>query len=473
MVRYWPTGRRARDISADVERVLADGELRPGDRLPAVRALAARLAVSPATVAAAYRELGRRGVVQAQGRRGTRITARPPVSRPLHRSPTLATTAAGPGSQPDLPVERPRPGPVRHARGSELPGRRDLSVGNPDSRLLPDPSAALAAAGERVGLYGQPPIDEDFAAWATGDLATDAIPTEAVTVVSGALDGIERVLAAWSRPGDAIAVEDPGYPPLFDLLAVLGLHPTPVGVDASGMAPEQLADALAGGATAVIITTRAQNPTGAALEPQRAGELRRVLDDHPEVGLIEDDHAGPIAGVPALTLAGVPARWAVVRSVAKSLGPDFRLAALAGDRLTVARVEGRQQLGPGWVSRYLQRAAALLAGDHEVRGALRQAAHTYNQRRETLQRALAARGVEAHGRSGLNVWVPVPDEAAVVGQIAAAGWTVAPGARFRLASEPGVRITTAALEVENAEDVATVVADALDATRARAAARLG
>jgi DNA-binding transcriptional MocR family regulator len=470
-VRYWPRGRRARYISADVERALAAGELQPGDRLPAVRSLAARLAVSPATVATAYRELGRRGVVQAQGRRGTRITARPPVSRPLHRAPDLAT-AAEPRSQPDLGIERHGGSPIRRARRSESAAGRDLSVGNPDPHLLPDPSAALAAAGRRVGLYGQPPIDEAFAAWAMGDLAADAIPTEAVTVVSGALDGLERVLAAWSRPGDAIAVEDPGYPPLFDLLAVLGLHATPVGVDARGMTPEDLADALAGRATAVIMTTRAQNPTGAALDPQRADELRRVLDDHPDVGLIEDDHAGPIAGVPALTLSGARGRWAVVRSVAKSLGPDFRLAALAGDRLTVARVEGRQQLGLGWVSRYLQRAAALLAGDREVHAALRQAARTYNQRREALQRALAERGVEAHGLSGLNVWVPVPDEAGVVGQIAA-GWTVAPGARFRLASEPGVRITTAALRIEDAEDVATVLAGAIDATRARAAARLG
>jgi DNA-binding transcriptional MocR family regulator len=180
-----------------------------------------------------------------------------------------------------------------------------------------------------------------------------------------------------------------------------------------------------------------------------------------------------VAGTPARTLTGERARWAVVRSVAKSLGPDFRLAALAGDRLTVARVEGRQQLGPGWVSRYLQRAAAHLASDHEVQVALRQAAHSYNQRREALQRVLADRGIETHGRPGLNVWVPVPDEAAVVGHVAAAGWTIAPGARFRLGSDPGVRITTAALTVDDAEEVGNALADAIDAARARGAARLG
>jgi DNA-binding transcriptional MocR family regulator len=46
----------------------------------------------------------------------------------------------------------------------------------------------------------------------------------------------------------------------------------------------------------VILTPRAQNPTGAALDERRARDLRKVLDDFPAVLLIEDDHAGPVAG---------------------------------------------------------------------------------------------------------------------------------------------------------------------------------
>ncbi|NUS14075.1 MAG: GntR family transcriptional regulator, partial [Streptomyces sp.] len=73
----------------------------------------------------------------------------------------------------------------------------------------------------------------------------------------------------------------------------------------------------------------------------------------------------------------------------------------------------------------------------------------------------AQRGIAAHGRSGLNVWVPVRDESAVVNGLRSRGWWVAAGARFRVASGPGVRITTADLEVADAPRLASDFAAAL------------
>src|SRR5262249_59615516 len=120
--------------------------------------------------------------------------------------------------------------------------------------------------------------------------------------------------------------------------------------------------------------------------------------------------------------------------------------------------EGGQRLGPGWVSHVLQQLGALVLSDRATAGLLRHAERTYAERREALASALAARGLEATGDSGIGVWVPLADEAAAVRELIVQGWAVSPGERFRFASPPGIRVTTAALEREDAERLAEALA---------------
>jgi DNA-binding transcriptional MocR family regulator len=409
-------------IARRVERDIRDGRRPPGSRLPTVRGLAAELGVSPATVSAAYRVLGARGLVTGRGRRGTQVAAAPPLA-----------------------VRRELAVP---------PGVRDLAGGNPDPALLP----AFPPLAARSTLYGEPTKLAELVELGGSLLEADGVAADALAVVAGALDGLERVLAAHLRPGDSVAVEDPGFARIYDLVSALGLSPVPVGVDDLGPRPEELEEALARGVEALIVTPRAQNPTGAALDESRARELRAVLDRRPDVLVIEDDHAAEVSGATAETLTAGRGRWAVARSLSKGLGPDLRVALLAGDETTVSRVEGRQLLGTGWVSHVLQRLGAALLAHRQP---LERAARIYGERRGALLDALAARGIEAHGRSGLNVWVPVPDEAAVVRGLLDAGWAVAAGERFRIASAPAVRITIATLRPEEAEVLAANVEAAL------------
>jgi hypothetical protein len=72
--------------------------------------------------------------------------------------------------------------------------------------------------------------------------------------------------------------------------------------------------------------------------------------------------------------------------------------------------------------------------------------------------ALATRGVPAHGRSGLNVWIPVREEAPVVGALLDAGWLVAAGEHFRIHTPPGIRVTISTLRDGEVERLADVVA---------------
>ncbi len=85
---------------------------------------------------------------------------------------------------------------------------------------------------------------------------------------------------------------------LLDLVPALGLRTVPVALDDEGPLPGDVRRALEGGARALIVTDRAQNPTGAALSAARAEALRAVLADHPETLLIEDDHGHHIVDLP-------------------------------------------------------------------------------------------------------------------------------------------------------------------------------
>jgi DNA-binding transcriptional MocR family regulator len=436
-VRYQIEGRGAAAISASVEAGVRLGALAPGDPLPPVRALAEELSVAAATVAAAYRDLRQRGVIETAGRNGTRIRRRPPVS-------------------------------TRNARPVEVPaGTVDLASGEPDPRLLPPLGDLLRRLADEIGApvsYRRAGLAPDLVAQAQSRLAADGVPVGEVMVTSGALDAIERLLTASLRPGDRVGVEDPGWANLIDLTAALALEAVPVPVDDEGPTVDGLRRAVDGGIRAVVVTSRAQNPTGAAVTPARAGALRAVVAAAPDLLLIEDDHAAELATVPLAPLAGAGPSWAFVRSLSKPFGPDLRVAVLAGDEATVARVQGRMRLGAGWVSTILQRLVVQAWADPAVASTVDRARHTYARRREAFLAALADRGVAAHGRTGINVWIPVEHESVVVTTLLARGWAVSPGSLHRQAASPGVRVTVGGLELSDVDNLADAIATALAAT---------
>jgi DNA-binding transcriptional MocR family regulator len=426
-------GATAATISATVEAAIAEGRLAPAAQLPPVRDLAADLGVSAATVAAAYRTLKQRGLVTANGRRGTSVATQPPLR-------------------------------VRSARALPLDAR-DLASGNPDPSLLPALGPALARIDPTHKLYGGPNKLAQLVALARVDFDADHIGGE-IAIVGGALDGIERVLQTHLRPGDRVAVEDPSWPRINDLLYALGFTPEPVAIDQHGLVPDALERALHGGARALIATPRGQNPTGATLSRDRARRLRDVLSLHANVLVIEDDYVSSVAGAPYFPLRTASVSWAVVRSLSKILAPDLRVALVAGDSLTISRVEGRQLLGPGWVSHLLQQTAAGLWASAATKKLLARAERTYAERRAALIDALAEYGIAASGSSGLGVWVPLTEEAAVVQLLLERGWAVSPGERYRFQAPPGIRITTTTLKPNEARQLAAALHESLHSTAA-------
>ncbi|MDX3230721.1 aminotransferase class I/II-fold pyridoxal phosphate-dependent enzyme [Streptomyces sp. ME19-01-6] len=421
-IQYGITGDTAKGIAASIEQGVVEGALPPGTVLPPVRRLAERLGVSPGTVATTYKELRRRGIVVTQGRGGTVVAEVPAVAS-----------------------RRPPPVPE---------GLRDLAGGHPDPAFLPTLPAPVRLSPGARSHRSRPrlaALEELTRAW----YERDGVPSGQVTFAHGALDCVARLLSVELRPGDAVAMEDPGYHHLLDLVPALGLRSVPVAVDDEGMRPEALRAALRAGVRAVVCSPRSQNPYAGCFSAERRDALLEVLGAASEVLVVENDHASEVAGAPLHTLtSGGLARWAQVRTVSKHLGTDLRWAALACDRTTLARHDGRMLLTSGWVSHVLQETVARLMTDPATEDLVVEARSAYARRRAALVAELSGRAIAVHGASGLNVWVPVRDEAAVVNGLRTRGWWVAAGARFRQASGAGVRITTAGLEAAEAARVA-------------------
>ncbi len=420
----------ASQLVQDVEDRVASGELKAGERLPAVRVLAEELGIAPNTVSAAYRRLRERGVVFGRGRQGTTVAVR-----------TTLTLA-----------------PQRPLRTDLV----DAASGNPDLDLLPVVSTEnLLAASTPTSRYGDAMVVPELLEAGLTWLEQDGLICHRLAVTSGAMDAVERILSARFSIGDRVGVEDPGHGPVHQIVAALGLVAVPIQIDERGVVPADLERALWSGIGAVVLTPRAQNPTGAAFDARRASELVRTLGEFPRVMVIEDDHAGPVAGTDAHYMDHQRQHWAVIRSVAKTLGPDYRLAFVAGDDETLDRVEGRMQLGVGWVSHFLQRIVAGLLSDPNADQMIKLAVASYALRRKRLVEGLATHGIPASAPSGFQVWIPVSDEESVVAAAQDSGFAIRSAASYRLGSGRAVRVTVSALSDAQIDELVEVLAEAL------------
>jgi GntR family transcriptional regulator/MocR family aminotransferase len=209
-------GEKAVRVYRALREAIVDGRLPPGHRLPAGRALAADLGVARGSVATAYERLVAEGYLMARVGAGTYV------------APGRPSTA--PRAVPADPL-RPRedwtytPTPTS---ADEVPPTFDLRVGIPDATLFPfDTRRRLVSAELRLranspGAYaepsGHPALRAAIARYVGFSRSVRATPAD-VLVTNGtqhALDLVGRVLL---RPGDVVALEEPGYPPARRLFA--------------------------------------------------------------------------------------------------------------------------------------------------------------------------------------------------------------------------------------------------------------
>ena len=423
------TAQTAAEIAESVRDLVDTGQLAPGAGLPPVRTLAEQLEVNRNTVVAAYGLLVQAGVAVTRGRAGTRIIDLQP-----------------------LPQEG----------FSNITGMIDIASGNPDPDLLPPASGALAqlAADEPV-LYGQPVIDPDLADWAQAVLAADVGQAQ-LTVTAGSADAVQRLLADSLTIGDAVGFEQPCFLTTIQTAQAAGYRPVAMPLDDEGLTLEGLHTALQDGIRALVVTPRAQNPTGTVISAARATALRNLLADYPHVLVIEDDHFWQLSGHPYRSIIpqGHP-RWALVRSVSKSLGPDLRVGIVGSDTLTASRLNTHIRSGAMWVSHLLQRLTYLLATNPQTPAKLAYAGAEYADANAQFVSALAAENVSAISDDGVNAWINLRTIASpIVEALGKRGWLVRDGAEFSLDhTDDAVEHIRVTIHQLSAEQVDHFVAD--------------
>ncbi|MEL5878011.1 PLP-dependent aminotransferase family protein [Cereibacter sphaeroides] len=418
----------AEAITLDITR----GRLRPGARLPGTRALARALGVHRNTVDAAYQELLTQGWLQAEPARGTFVAQ-------------------------DLPqgmlVRRPAPAPVEPVAPRAALA---FSDGAPDPELVPDKALARAfrrallspafRAGADYGdARGTSSLREALAAYLASDRGVVADPAR-LLIARGSQMALFLAARAALAPGEAIAVEEPGYPLAWEAFRAAGAEVRGVPVDGGGLRIDALEAALARDPClrAVYITPHHQYPTTVTMGAVRRLQLLELAERH-GLALIEDDydHEYRFEGRPVLPLAarapeGLPLIY--VGSLSKLLSPGIRLGyALAPEplltRMAAARAAiDRQGDAP------LEAALAELIRDGDLGRHARKARRVYRARRdllaERLTAQLAGRAAFDLPAGGLALWLRCAGVSAETWAEAAgqAGLALLPGTRFALES---------------------------------------
>ncbi|HEX8967311.1 MAG TPA: PLP-dependent aminotransferase family protein, partial [Chloroflexota bacterium] len=432
---FEPTPRAPRyiKIASAIEAALDRGELRAGDQLPTVRALAVQLGVSSASVAVAYSLLERRGRLLAHVGRGT-FVRESADGRGQHSSSRQSSLVGS---------------PLAYNRGSDVPiarawRRRVLQFGDrlraispealvcssswPDAGLLPFEVMRRAYARAVAQLqpsdlqYGGPEAHPELARALVPRLQADGVALESgpgSLLVMSSFGQLLTILlqlapALVDTPTISVAVEEPGYHAAFNLIETLGHRLVGVGIDEHGAEPESLRQALEDGASLVLLTPRALNPTGASWTIRRRQALADVLRQHPHAIIVEDDHcAGLATGRPGSlwTDPDLQERTVHARSFSKSVAPDLRMTVVvARGRLHALLRDGKLRDG-GWAPRLGQRALAAALEDPDLDVALTEASLAYSQRRQAAIRALREHlpaTAVAVAQDGLNVWVSLP-----------------------------------------------------------------
>lgn len=308
---------------------ISSGLLKPGDRIPSVRALTKELGVARGTIDAAYSLLAAEGYILARGQAGTIVTPdlkpQKPLANPLPKSSYQMTSF-----RPDsiLPFQMGLPALDKFPRKiwARLGARCMRSIQPSD---MAHPS-----------VYGLPALRVEIASYLHMSRGINCSPSQ-LFITSGYRHTIELICHALLKNEDCVWLEDPGYPPTKEILKHLNITSVPVPVDQNGMV---ISDGIkmAPTARAAVVTPAHQSPLSVTLSLPRRLELLNWAAQH-NSWIIEDDYDGEYRYVsrplPALKSLDCDGRALYAGTFSKVLFPGIRLAYLVVPESQIERFE--------------------------------------------------------------------------------------------------------------------------------------
>jgi len=417
-----PTYRR---LTHALREAIQSGRLPATSTLPPSRALASELGCSRWVVTEAYAQLAAEGYLAAAVGSGTRVCG-------LEHSPAARATVQGAPDVGPSPVIDMAPG---------LPDLRNFPIRRWMSAIR---GAAASMASEDLGYLdaaGHHRLRQVLADYLARVRGAQSDPSN-LLITAGATDAIGLLCRVLRTQGHtAVAMEDPGWHRLRDVVTGAGLRAIPIPVDDQGLCVQRLHDHP--GVGAVIVTPAHQFPTGVVLSSRRRGLLLSWAAERAGL-IIEDDYDAefrydrrPVGALQGAGLSSV----ALTGSVTKTLAPALGLGWLATPPAwtPIVRAAIVRSSGPPVLDQ-LAFAEFLRTGRYDQH--LRAARIRYRARRDGLVRALGSHlpdsqicGVSA----GLHFLLHLPpgiDAAAVVSRANRTGVRVANLDTYRFTAAP-------------------------------------
>jgi len=413
--RRLPLGQQLVD---ELRRRVQAGSLGPGERLPPVRALAEQLAVTPETVAGAYRRLVEEGYLRGEVGRGTFVAAPPLRAEEDLLAPFEAGGALPPFASPAPTSAAPRdllrlanqPGLVSFAASVaalELAPVEPLRAAL--SEILRDEGATALQVGATPGF----PALRAAIALLLEQRGLDVDPS-LVCVTSGCQQGIDLAAKVFVGAGDAVLVEQPSFLGALEAFRARGARVVGVPIEHDGLRVEALPALIQRYHPKLLYCMPTyQNPTGRSLSPEKRRALLRIAATF-DLPIVEDDSAGffHLDGEPPPSLKHDDQAGYVIHlgTFSKLIAAGLRLGWLVADAPVFEKLVAAKYASDLSSDALVQRAVHRLLADGTLHAHLERARATYRERRDVLVDALQRHGfadfVAPDG--GFNVWLELP-----------------------------------------------------------------